>query len=150
MAQDRRKENVRQMIVRFTLDEGAYKPEKAHASDAGYDLRSREEQSISCLGGVFDTGVHVEIPDGYVGYVQGRSGLNCNQSVICPTGVIDAGYTGSIKVKLYSMNINDYVVEPGDKIAQLIIQPLADTEFVEVNQLGESERGEDGFGSTGR
>ena len=138
------------MIVKFKLDEGAYKPEKAHASDAGYDLRSREEQRISCLGRVFDTGVRVEIPEGYVGYVQSRSGLNINHSVICPTGTIDAGYTGSIKVKLYSMNINDYVVEPGDKIAQLVIQPLADTELVEVIQLGDSERGEDGFGSTGR
>ena len=140
------------MIVRFTLDEGAYAPEKAHASDAGYDLRSREEQRITdCCGGrVFDTGVHVEISEGYVGYVQGRSGLNINHSVICPTGTIDAGYTGSIKVKLYNMDINDYVVEPGDKIAQLIIQPLADSELVEVNQLGESERGTDGFGSTGR
>ena len=152
MAQNRRKENVRQMIVKFTLDEGAYKPEKAHASDAGYDLRSREDQRITdCCGGrVFDTGVHVEIPEGYVGYVQGRSGLNIKMGIICPTGTIDAGYTGSIKVKLYNMDINDYEVQPGDKIAQLVIQPLADTELVEVIQLGESERGESGFGSTGR
>ena len=140
------------MKIKFTLDEGAYKPEKAHASDAGYDLRSREERRIAgcCRGRVFDTGVHVEIPDGYVGYVQGRSGLNINHSVICPTGTIDAGYTGSIKVKLYNMDINDYEVQPGDKIAQLIIQPLADTELVEVETLRESERGTDGFGSTGR
>ena len=140
------------MQIKFKLDEGAYKPEKAHASDAGYDLRSREKHRIFdiCVGEVFDTGVHVEIPEGYVGYIQGRSGLNINQSIICPTGVIDAGYTGSIKVKLYNKGIDDHVVEPGDKIAQLIIQPLADTELVEVETLGESERGTNGFGSTGR
>ena len=140
------------MKIKFTLDEGAYKPEKAHASDAGYDLRSREEQRITdCCGGrVFDTGVHVEIPEGYVGYVQSRSGLNINHSIICPTGTIDAGYTGSIKVKLYNYGVLAYDVQPGDKIAQLIIQPLADTELVEAETLGESERGTDGFGSTGR
>ena len=82
------------MKIKFTLDKGAYRPEKAHEADAGYDLRSREEQRITdCCGGrVFDTGVHVEIPEGYVGYVQGRSGLNIKNSVICPTGTIDAGY----------------------------------------------------------
>ena len=139
------------MQIKFTLDEGAYKPEKAHASDAGYDLRSRTRQNIYHHSDyVFDTGVHVEIPEGYVGYIQGRSGLNINHSVICPTGTIDAGYTGSIKVKLYNLCFRDYMVEPGDKIAQLIIQPLADTELVEVETLGESERGDDGFGSTGR
>ena len=139
------------MIVKFTLDEGAYKPEKAHASDAGYDLRSKNHEYIYEIGyAVFDTGVHVEIPEGYVGYVQGRSGLNINHNVICPTGTIDAGYTGSIKVKLYNLKPYAYIIEPGDKIAQLIIQPLADTELVEVEALGESERGTDGFGSTGR
>ena len=140
------------MKIKFTLDEGAYAPEKAHASDAGYDLRSREEQRITdCCGGrVFDTGVHVEIPEGYVGYVQGRSGLNIKMGIICPTGTVDAGYTGSIKVKLYSCGVLAYDVQPGDKIAQLIIQPLADTELVEVETLGESERGSNGFGSTGR
>lgn len=141
------------MQIRFTLDEGAYKPEKAHASDAGYDLRSRDRKRIitDCCGGrEFDTGVHVEIPEGYVGYVQGRSGLNINNSIICPTGTIDAGFTGSIKVKLYNLDLEDYVVMEGDKIAQLVIQPLADTELVEVETLGESERGDNGFGSTGR
>ena len=140
------------MQIKFTLDEGAYAPEKAHASDAGYDLRSREEQRITdCCGGrVFDTGVHVEISEGYVGYVQGRSGLNINHSVICPTGTIDAGYTGSIKVKLYNLKPYAHIVEPGDKIAQLIIQPLADCELVETDALEDTERENNGFGSTGR
>ena len=139
------------MQIKFTLDEGAYKPEKAHASDAGYDLRSKNHEYIYEIGyAVFDTGVHVEIPEGYVGYVQGRSGLNINDCVICPTGTIDAGYTGSIKVKLYNLKPYAYIVEPGDKIAQLIIQPLADCELVETDTLGDTERGSNGFGSTGR
>lgn len=139
------------MEIRFRLDEGAAKPTKAHTLDAGFDLYSREEQRITdCCGGkVFDTGVHVEIPRGYVGYVQGRSGLNINHSIVCPTGTIDAGFTGSIKVKLYNMDINDYVVQKGERIAQLIIQPIADCELVE-GALGASERGTNGFGSTGR
>ena len=140
------------MQIKFTLDEGAYKPEKAHASDAGYDLRSRDGHLIAEIGSswVFNTGVHVEIPEGYVGYVQGRSGLNINDCVICPTGTIDAGYTGSIKVKLYNLKPYAYIVEPGDKIAQLIIQPLADCELVEADTLEDTERGNNGFGSTGR
>ena len=140
------------MKIKFTLDEGAYAPEKAHTTDAGFDLRSRESHLVAGYGGsrVFDTGVHVEIPEGYVGYVQGRSGLNIVHSVICPTGTIDAGFTGSIKVKLYALSLADYLVEAGDKIAQLVIQPIADCELVEVESLDQSERGDNGFGSTGR
>ena len=139
------------MQIKFTLDEGAYKPEKAHAADAGFDLKARKGKLIRCMNSkVFDTGVHVDIPEGYVGYVQGRSGLNINDCVICPTGTIDAGYTGSIKVKLYNLKPYAYIVKPGDKIAQLIIQPLADCEFVEADTLEDTERGNNGFGSTGR
>ena len=91
---------------------------------------------------------------GYVGYVQSRSGLNFGKGIICPTGTIDSGYTGSIKVKLYNMWSSDYgqpcIVNKGDKIAQLIIQPIADTELVQVDRLEETERGNNGFGSTGR
>ncbi len=141
------------MQIKFTLDAGAYAPEKAHTADAGYDLRATHDgRIIDCCndGTVFDTGVHVAIPEGYVGYVQGRSGLNINRGIICPTGTIDAGFTGSIKVKLYNMGDDTYQVHAGDKIAQLIIQPLADCELVEADTLEETERGDSGFGSTGR
>ncbi len=137
------------MQIKFTSDKGAYKPEKAHATDAGYDLRAKFDWTL-LASKEFDTGVHVAIPEGYVGYVQGRSGLNINHCVICPTGTIDAGYTGSIKVKLYNFGLENYEIKAGDKIAQLIIQPLADTEFIEVEELEDSDRGNNGFGSTGR
>lgn len=139
------------MQIKFTLDEGAHAPEKAHAADAGYDLRATKGATIRCDGGIaFNTGVHVAIPEGYVGFVQGRSGLNVKHDIICPVGTIDAGYTGSIVVKLYNMGIWTYEVKAGDKIAQLIIQPLADCELVRAEALDETERGEDGFGSSGR
>lgn len=145
------------MKIKFTLDPGAYAPEKAHEADAGYDLRAMHNSNDNLYNygqEIFDTGVHVEIPNGYVGYVQSRSGLNFGEGIICPTGTIDSGYTGSIKVKLYNMWSSDYgqpcIVHKGDKIAQLIIQPIADTELVEVDRLEETERGDNGFGSTGR
>ncbi|MCI5792836.1 MAG: dUTP diphosphatase [Lachnospiraceae bacterium] len=143
------------MQIKFTLDPGAYAPEKAHEADAGYDLRAIEDATVGSRYGaidgvIFDTGVHVEIPKGYVGYVQSKSGLNVRYGIICPTGTIDSGYTGSIKVKLYSLRPDSYKICKGDKIAQLIIQPLADTELVQVDSLEETERGNNGFGSTGR
>lgn len=140
------------MKIKFTLDPGAFAPEKAHEADAGYDLRARAAKLIDCCNGcyTFDTGVHVEIPKGYVGYVQGRSGLNINHDVICPTGTIDSGFTGSIRVKLYNLDDESYKIHKGDKIAQLIIQPIANTELVQVERLEETERGSNGFGSTGR
>lgn len=139
------------MQIKFTLDEGAHAPEKAHAADAGYDLRTIYGTLIDGLdGAAFDTGVHVAIPEGYVGFVQSKSGLNVKHGIICPVGAIDAGYTGSIVVKLYNLDRNPYMVMPGDKIAQLIIQPLADCELVKAETLEETERGENGFGSTGR
>ena len=140
------------MQIKVTLDPGAYAPEKAHEADAGYDLRVRTDKfdAIIYREIIIDTGVHVEIPKGYVGYVQSRSGLNIKHSVICPTGTIDSGYTGSIKVKLYNLSEAPYAIHKGDRIAQLIIQPIADTELVEVDSLEETERGDNGFGSTGR
>lgn len=142
------------MQIKFTLDEGAYTPQKAHFADAGFDLRSREQVVLRdcCNNGYewFDTGVHVAIPEGYVGYVQGRSGLNINHHIICPTGTVDSGFTGSIRVKLYNLGDSDYMIHAGDKIAQLVIQPLVDCELVQVESLEDTERGSNGFGSTGR
>lgn len=137
--------------IKVFLDEGAAFPTKAHKADAGYDLvcikggiiRGRESR-------VFDTGVHIAIPEGHVGYVQGRSGLNINRNIFCPTGTIDSGYTGSIKVKLYNFNDFDYTVNPGDKIAQLVIQSIGNRWLIPTDTLDETERGDNGFGSTGR
>ena len=139
------------MRVNFTLDKYAEAPQKAHDADAGFDLKSNTSATIypKC-GAVFDTGVHVEIPKRNVGYVQGRSGLNVRHDIICPTGTVDSGYTGSIKVKLYNLGEKEFRVNAGDKIAQLVIQPIADVHMFLVDKLDETERGDNGFGSTGR
>lgn len=153
--------------IRYMLDKGAYPPEKAHLDDAGFDLRipdiddpkdynmeflRRDENSGDRrISMVIDTGVHIEIPRGHVGLVMGRSGLNVNHGVICPTGVIDSGFTGSIKVKLYGLSDDEILfLKSGDKIAQLLIVPLGVYNLQQVDKLGETERGDSGFGSTGR
>ncbi len=139
------------MNIKYMLDTEAYPIAKAHPADAGYDLRAVKDCFIHHLDGeVIETGVHVEIPQGYVGYVQGRSGLNINHDIICPTGTIDSGYTGSIKVKLYNLGTETYHIHRGDKVAQLVIQPMAVSDLVEMVSLEETDRGDKGFGSSGR
>lgn len=125
-------------------------PEFAHRTDAGADLRSpidtivRAKKSI-----VIDTGVHVEIPEGYTIFLKSKSGLNVKHSLI-GEGVVDSGFTGSIKVKLYNLGNMDYEILRGDKIIQMVILPCVYCEFIKVDKFAESERGNGGFGSTGR
>lgn len=139
-------------MIRVKLDPGAKLPFRAHPTDAGLDLFTRE--AVTIWGGKsysFDTGVHIEFPKGYYGKIESKSGLNVNQGIVSCGGVIDEGYTGSIKVKLYNMSDFSYHFEVGDKIAQLIIQQYyAEAGFVLVEELDETERGDKGFGSTGR
>lgn len=136
--------------IRVKLDEGAIMPTRAHAADAGYDLYARETQIISARESVkFDTGVHMEIPVGYVGMLKSKSGLNVKFGLV-GEGVIDAGYTGSIAVKLYNHSGYDYKVNKGDKISQLVIMPIITPELEEVDSLEETDRGDNGFGSSGR
>lgn len=136
--------------MRVKLDKGAYMPERAHDLDAGYDLRTPYNYAIQPRSfGTIDTGVHVQIPEGYVGFLKSKSGLNVKHS-ITGEGVIDAGYTGSIKVKLYNSSENRYRFNKGDKIIQLVILPIFTPELELVDDLEETERGDAGFGSTGR
>lgn len=147
------------MKVKVVLEEDAIMPTKAHSSDAGFDLYSREDKLIPARhnmfnikeenSATFDTGVHIEIPEGYVGFLKSKSGLNVKHH-ITSDGVIDAGYTGSIVVKLYNHGEDFYTVKKGDKITQLVILPIPEVELVQVNSLEESERGDKGFGSSGR
>lgn len=142
------------MIDKSTLkikkDTLAYTPTRAHRLDAGLDLYARDAAIVgakeSCT---FDTGIHVEIPEGYVGLLLPKSGLNKNHGILS-FGVIDAGYTGSINVTLYNMGGYDYKVDIGDKISQLLIIPCLLPEVLIVDDLKETERGDNGFGSTGR
>ena len=136
--------------MKIVLDDGAYKPYKAHLEDAGFDLMARECQIVPAQGSaIFDTGVHIEIPQGFVGFLKSKSGLNVKHG-ITSEGVIDAGYTGSICVKLYNNTRISYMVEKGDKISQLVILPIFSDELEVVDSLNETARGNNGFGSSGR
>lgn len=136
--------------VRVTLDEGAYMPEKAHAEDAGFDLRVRERYVLEAHGSIrVDTGVHMAIPAGYVGFLKSKSGLNVKFG-LRGEGVIDAGYTGPIVVKMYNDTDVPHVFEPGDKLIQLVILPIPSVELEAADSLDETARGAGGFGSSGR
>lgn len=136
--------------MKVMLDKGAYMPEYAHSTDAGADLRSPVSFSIMAGDSVtVDTGVHVEITDGYVGMLKSKSGLNVKHGIVSE-GVVDEGYTGSIRVKLYNHGVETYTVHKGDKITQIVIMPVHHATFEQVDSLDETERGNGGFGSTGR
>lgn len=136
--------------MEIKLDSGAIAPNRAHRTDAGLDLYARETKVVPAWGSaVFDTGVHVEIPVGMAGFVMSKSGLNVKHN-LTSEGVIDSGYTGSIVVKLYNFGETDYTVRAGDKISQLVVVPVFIGGLRVVEELKEQERGDNGFGSTGR
>ena len=136
--------------MNIILDNGAFKPEFAHKTDAGADLRSPICATVPARGSVvIDTGVHVEIPEGYTGFLKSKSGLNVKHN-LTGEGVIDASYTGSVRVKLYNHGDTDYQILRGDKIIQMVILPCVYCEFTQVEKFAETERGDGGFGSTGR
>ena len=134
----------------FMLDDGGYMPTRAHREDAGMDLRSPVDVVVKSLDSVtIDTGLHLRIPEGYAGLLVSKSGLNVNHD-ITSTGLIDANYLGSIRVKLYNHGLEDYQVHKGDKISQLVVIPVMIPRLELVGSLGESDRGDNGFGSTGK
>lgn len=141
------------MKIKFTLDDGAIAPTRAHGTDAGLDLYALETDTISPGDReLISTGVHVAIPPGYVGMICPRSGLahSYGLTVLNAPGIIDAGYTGEIKVNLHNSGFLTQYVDAGDRIAQLVITPIADTQLVQVDTLDTTERGENGHGSTGQ
>lgn len=136
--------------MKIMLDEGAFLPTRAHEADAGLDLYAMEGQIVPAKeSAIFNTGVHVELPPNTVGFVKSKSGLNIKYG-ITSEGVIDEGYTGSIVVKLYNHSGYDYEVNAGDKISQLVILPIVKPTLEVVESLEETDRGNNGFGSSGR
>lgn len=132
------------------LDKDAKIPTKANSTDAGYDLYA--------LGGdilhkhthkLIRTGISMSIPKGYVGLIWPRSGLAYKHGLDVFAGVIDSGYRGDIGVVLYNSQFGDYNIEAGDRIAQIIFQKIEDFELIEVSRLNETDRNNEGFGSTG-
>lgn len=154
--------------MKIMLDQGA-KVSRAHPWDAGLDLHTPVDCTVPAatmkilfdayelhwktkieVGSVtIDTGVHVEIPEGFTGFIKSKSGLNVKHGLTAE-GVIDSHYTGSIVVKLYNHTSEPHLFHAGDKIAQLVILPCLLPELELVDHLEDTDRGDKGFGSTGR
>ena len=135
--------------IKVMLDPGAKMPTRAHPNDAGLDLYSMEDQEVPAFGSAeFNTGVHVAIPEGYVGDVKSKSGLMMNND-ITTDGTVDCDYTGAICVKLFNHSMTAYPVKAGQKIAQLVIKAIITPEPELVDSMQATERGNGGFGSTG-
>ena len=136
--------------VNVQLDEDAIMPDRAHDTDAGLDLFAREDFVVPKHGYVFhDTGVHIELPLLTDGHVRSKSGLNRNHGITAD-GTIDEGYTGPIGVTLHNDGDDDYHFKHGDKIAQLVIEPIYRPMPIQVSEVLGGDRGDGGFGSTGR
>lgn len=137
-------------VMKIMLDDGAKMPTRAHEYDAGMDLYTPKRLVIRPHDSVVvDTGVHVEIPERCVGMLKSKSGLNVKDG-IQSEGVIDAGYTGSIVAKLYNNSDQMKIFNKGDKITQLVIMPVLLLELELVTEFEETERGNNGFGSSGK
>lgn len=133
------------------LDNLAKLPQYAHAEDAGMDFFTNEEYSLKPNERhLFTTGVQIAIPEGYVGLIWDKSGLAVHNGIKTMAGVIDSGYRGEIKILLINLSEKIFKVEKYSKIAQLIIQKKETLKIEETNNLNSTERGKNGFGSTGK
>ena len=135
------------------LRDDAVLPSRAHSGDAGFDLSACEEITIG-VGerAAVGTGIAVEIPDGHAGLVVPRSGLALRHgiSMVNSPGVIDAGYRGEVRLLLLNTdNASAFTVEPGMRVAQLLVVRLADIELIETDEATATDRGVGGFGSSG-
>lgn len=137
------------------LSDKVQKPEYATSGSAGMDLSAAMEGAVTVPAGgrtLIPTGIAIQIPEGFGGFVFPRSGLSFKKGIsMCNcVGVIDSDYTGEIKVAVHNISQEDYNINPGDRIAQLVFLPVPQAELVECESLEETERGSGGFGSTGR
>jgi dUTP pyrophosphatase len=134
------------------VSEHAVVPTRAYDGDAGLDLASSERVELGPgTRAVVGTGIAVAIPEGHAGFIQPRSGLAASHgiSVVNSPGLVDAGYRGELRVVLLNTDLEQtFVVEPGMRIAQLVVVPVATPQPIEVSELPASERGERGFGSS--
>ena len=134
------------------LRDDAVVPERAYAGDAGLDLAACERVELAPGGrATVGTGLAVAIPEGYAGFIQPRSGLAAKNgiTIVNTPGLVDSGYRGELKVILLNTDSRDsFVVEPGMRIAQLVVMLVPGVDPIEVEELPESERGGRGFGSS--
>ena len=141
---------VRVHVQRLSAD--AKIPQTAHEGDAAYDLYSAVDYELK-PGERYavPTGIAIEIPDGYEGQVRPRSGLAAKEgvTVLNTPGTIDSGYRGEVKTIMINLGDRPFKITKGMRISQLAIRPVPEVEFIEVDKLSDTERGEGGFGSTG-
>ena len=133
------------------LHGGAVLPSRAYEGDAGIDLAASEPAELAPGGrAMVGTGLAIAVPDGHAGLVLPRSGLASKHGigVLNAPGLIDSGYRGEVRVVLYNSGRETFRVEPGMRIAQLVLVAVGDVRLIEVDELPESERGERGFGSS--
>lgn len=136
--------------MKVALEPGAVVPKRAYEWDAGLDLFSPVQAMVPARGSAdIDTGVHVQIPQGCVGMIKSKSGLLFKHNILT-AGVVDCGYNGTIHVKMINHSDANYLVRRGEKISQLVIMPIKIESIELVDSLEETERGSNGFGSTGR
>ena len=136
--------------MRIKLDAHGIMPERAHSTDAGLDIKSPCDVYVPANGGcIIHTGVHVELPEHTAGLLVSKSGLNVKHG-ITTTGLIDEGYSGEIVVRMDNHGSTGYLVHKNDKITQLVVIPVYYEHIEVVDELSYSDRGADGFGSSGR
>ena len=137
------------MKLKVKLDKGAVMPTRAHKADAGLDLYAAENIQIPPQSWkTISTGVHVEIPEGYVGLLTSKSGLMRSKGLTC-RGTIDAGYTGTVQAIVFNHSDVYIDIPKGNKVTQLVLLPIITPDVDVVDYLDETERGNGGFGSTG-
>ena len=136
------------------LDPGLPLPAYAHQGDAGADLRAAAEVVLPPGGrATVGTGIAIAVPDGYAAFVHPRSGLAARHGItlVNAPGTVDAGYRGEVRVVLLNTDPSEpFTVHRGDRIAQLVVQPVTRVSFLDAAELPPTPRGEGGFGSTGR
>lgn len=133
------------------LDPRAEMPVFEHDGDAGFDLYSLNKVILGPGDRAqVHTGIAMEIPYGYVGLIWDKSGLSHKHGLKTLGGVVDSGYRGEIMIGIVNLSGNEYTIEEGHKVAQMIIQKKEMVEIMTTDELSETERGESGFGSTGK
>lgn len=139
-------------VIKYTTDADplVFALGRAHATDAGADLRTVEDIVVPAHESrCIKTGTHIELPDHTAGLLVSKSGLNV-VNCLTSTGLIDEGYTGEIKVRVYNHSDLDYRFDAGDKVSQLVVIPVLYPTYVYAESIEGGERGDAGFGSTGR
>lgn len=140
------------MKIKFRkIYDDAIVPSYAHPGDAGMDVYSRENYILKAKERhIFSLGISSEFPEGYVALVWDKSGLAAKNGLTVLGGVIDSGYRGEWGIILFNSGEEDYQIKKGDKIAQVLIQPVEGVEIEAAKELTETKRGAGGFGSTGK